>query len=364
MSSIWGNRIKISVFGESHSDAIGGVFDGIPSGIKLDLDEINKEMKRRAPGNSSISTPRKEEDQVEILSGFFNGYTTGTPLSFIVRNHNKRSKDYDALKDLMRPGHGDYTGRVRYAGYNDYRGGGHFSGRITAPLVFMGAIAQQYIKDKKHIEIVSRIKSIGPYTDAIIDMTKGWDAKMVTSLKSKRIPTINSDVGLQMEKYIIDAKTQGDSVGGIIQCLCTNVPQGLGSPFFQSFESSLSQLLFSVPAVKGIEFGDGFGITQLKGSQANDEMYYSNEKVQCYTNHNGGILGGITNGMPIVFNVAIKPTPSISISQKTVNIKEKRDESLNITGRHDPCILPRAVPVIESCAALVIIDYLLQMEGI
>lgn len=364
MSSIWGNNFKISIFGESHSSAIGGVLDGIPAGIHLDLDEIKFEMARRAPGKNNLSTTRNEKDSFEILSGYFQGHTTGTPLAFIIRNTNNRSKDYDELKKLMRPGHADYTGNVKYNRYNDYRGGGHFSGRLTAPLVFIGSVAKQYIKAKHGIIIGSRVKSIGTIIDEQIELNTGLKDEIVESFKLKKIPTINKEKGIEMEKYILDAKTEGDSTGGIIQCFCMNVPTGLGAPFFESFESSLAHLIFSVPAVKGLEFGKGFDITRIKGSQANDEMFYSNELVKTYTNNNGGILGGITNGMPVIFNVAIKPTPSISKEQKTVNIDEKKDDTLDIKGRHDPCIVPRALPVIESCAAITIFDYLLQMEGI
>lgn len=363
MSSIWGNRIKISIFGESHSQAIGGVFDGLPSGIELDMDFIQEEMKRRAPGNSPFSTPRKEKDVPEILSGYFNGYTTGTPLAFIIKNTNNHSKDYDVLKDIMRPSHGDFTGRSRYNGYNDHRGGGHFSGRLTAPLVFMGAIAKNYISNFG-VKIFSRIKSIGTYEDENLPLDKEWSQEQKDSIKTNTLPTINKEKSLEMEKCIIEAKNRGDSVGGVIQCMCDFIPVGLGFPFFQSVESSLSQLLFSIPGVKGVEFGTGFDITKINGSVANDQMYWEDGEVLTRTNHNGGLLGGITNGMPITFNVAIKPTPSIASPQETVNMKTMKNEQIQITGRHDPCIVPRALPVVESCAALVIMDLILQMEGI
>ncbi|MPW26214.1 chorismate synthase [Alkalibaculum sp. M08DMB] len=364
MSSIWGNRIKISIFGESHSNAIGGVLDGLPAGIKIDFDEIMVDMDRRAPGKSNLSTTRKEGDIPEILSGYFNGYTTGTPLAFIIKNSNTKSSDYDELKNLMRPGHGDYSGNVRYRGYNDYRGGGHFSGRLTAPLVFMGSVAKQYIMQKKGIYIFSRVKSIGDIVDDQIDFGLINDSILLKNLRTKKLPTINEQKSLEMEEYILQMKKNGDSTGGVIECTCINVPTGLGSPFFESFESSLSHLIFSIPSVKGIEFGRGFDITKLSGSQANDEMSYDGNTVKNYTNNNGGITGGITNGMPIVFRVAIKPTPSIAIPQRTINIEQCKDEILSIKGRHDPCIVPRALPVVEACAALNIFDYLIQMEGI
>lgn len=363
MSSIWGNKIKISIFGESHSNAIGGVFDGLPPGIKIDIDEIMVEMGRRAPGKSNLSTARSEQDIPEILSGYFNGYTTGTPLAFVIKNANTRSKDYDELKNLMRPSHGDYTGNIRYSGYNDYRGGGHFSGRLTAPLVFMGSIAKQYLAQNKGILIASRVKSIGNVIDDEVESMPLFNEERLKAFKTKRLPTINIAKSIEMEEYILEAKKRGDSTGGVIQCICLHVPIGLGSPIFESFESSLAHLLFSVPAVKGVEFGKGFDISKLYGSQANDESYYDEGVVKNYTNHNGGIVGGITNGMPILFNVAVKPTPSIAKPQRTINIETGIDEVLNVKGRHDPCIIPRALPVVEACAALNIFDYLLQVEG-
>ena len=354
MSGIWGNNIKVSIFGESHGNAIGITIDGLPSGIELDLEKIDEEMARRAPGKSKLSTARKEKDAPEILSGFFNGRTTGTPLCGIIRNGDTRSKDYGKLKDLMRPGHADYTGNIRYGGFNDYRGGGHFSGRITAPLVFAGAICKQ-ILEKEGIFIGAHVKSIKNINDEVFDYTN-ISKDLLDELKKAELPLLDKSKEEEMRNIIVEARGNGDSVGGVIECAITGIKAGYGDPFFDSVESRLSHLLFSVPAVKGVEFGLGFDISQLFGSEANDSFYYEDEEVKTSTNNNGGILGGITNGMPIIFKTAIKPTPSISKKQKTINISSKENEELVIEGRHDPCIVQRAVPVIEAVAAIGILD--------
>jgi chorismate synthase len=312
-------------------------------------------MQRRAPGISQLSTPRKEGDNFEILSGFFNGKTTGTPLCAVIYNQNTMSSDYEITKNLMRPGHADYTGYVRYNGHNDYRGGGHFSGRLTAPIVFAGAICKQ-ILGNKNVFIGSHIKSIGMVKD---DYFKQEDLKKekLMKLSKNKFPVLNNKIGEEMINSILKAKEGGDSVGGIIETTMINLPPGIGNPFFNSVESTISQLLFSIPAVKGVEFGMGFDIASMKGSEANDEYFIdeSNE-IKAATNNNGGVLGGITNGMPLIFRVAIKPTPSISKNQNTVDMKKKENAILKIKGRHDPCIVPRAVPVVEAAAAIAIVD--------
>lgn len=356
MSGIWGNNLKISIFGESHGVGIGLTIDGLPSGFPIDLERINYEMERRAPGRNNLSTARKEGDKIEILSGLFEGKTTGTPLCGMIRNSDKRSKDYSKLKSLMRPGHADYTGNIRYDGFNDYRGGGHFSGRITAPLVFGGAICKQ-ILESHGIKIVSHIKSIGTVEDESFNPVNVSD-KLIEELPKMELPLINKALDNDIRNEILTAKSEGDSIGGIIECAIINVEAGIGNPFFDSVESTLAHLLFSVPAVKGVEFGEGFNITKLRGSEANDEFYYDEDKVKTRSNNNGGILGGITSGMPVIFRVAIKPTASILKKQNTINIDEKRNEELNIEGRHDPCIVQRAVPVIESVAAIGILELL------
>ena len=357
MSSMWGKQIKLSLFGESHGTAIGATLDGLPAGLELDLEDIAFELARRAPGKSHLSTTRSEADLPEILSGFFQGKTTGTPLCAIIRNTDQHSQDYGKLKDLMRPGHADYTGHIRYNGFNDFRGGGHFSGRITAPLVFAGAVCKQILKPMG-IDISAHILSIKDCSDvSFFDIET--DAADFEQLRHCELPLLNPECEEAMRQAILCAKSQQDSVGGIIECMIRGVPAGVGSPFFDSVESTLAHLLFSVPAVKGVEFGLGFAMSRIKGSECNDSFYYTDEgAVKTKTNRNGGILGGITNGMPVIFRAAIKPTPSIAKQQDTIDIKERTNSKLEITGRHDPCIVQRAVPVIEAVAAIATLDLL------
>ena len=356
MSGQWGKKVKYSIFGESHGRGIGITIDGLPSGIKLDMDFINNEMQRRAPGRDEFSTKRSEGDKVEILSGYFNGYTTGTPLCGVIFNENQNSVDYDKLKNLARPGHADFTGKVKYSGFNDYRGGGHFSGRITAPLVFAGAVAKQILAEKG-ILIGSHILSIENVFDSYFDAVNLKNQLLIDILK-KDFHVIDDIKGSEMKNIILKAKEEQDSVGGIIEAAILNLPCGLGEPFFDSIESNLAQLLFSVPAVKGVEFGKGFEITKVRGSQANDVPYMDNGSVKMKTNNNGGINGGITNGMPIVFRVAMKPTPSIAKLQNTIDMVTGENSEVSVTGRHDPCIVLRALPVIEACAAMSILDFM------
>ena len=354
MSGMWGNNIRISIFGESHGNAIGINIDGLPSGVQIDMDKVMMEMARRAPGKSPLSTPRKEGDVPEILSGYFEGKTTGAPLCAIIRNSNTKSKDYSKLKDIMRPGHADYTGNVRYDGFNDYRGGGHFSGRITAPLVFAGAICKQ-ILESKGVVVAAHVNSIGNIKD------KGFlevevNEELISSFKGKELPLINANLEEAMREEILNARKNMDSIGGTIECAVLGIKPGIGNPFFDSVESTLAHLMFSVPAVKGIEFGKGFDISKMRGSEANDEYYLDGEFIKTKTNNNGGILGGITNGMPIIFNVAIKPTASIFKEQNTINIATMEETKLSIEGRHDPCIVQRALPVIEAVTAIGILE--------
>lgn len=360
MSGIFGNNIKLAIFGESHGDAIGITIDGLKPGIKLDMDYINTQMKRRAPGTSSFTTSRKETDNFKILSGYFNGRTTGTPMCVIIENKDKHSKDYEKIKNLLRPGHADFTGLVKYKGFNDYRGGGHFSGRITAPLVFAGSIFRKILEDKG-IFIVSHIKSIenveDNFKDANLFSQVFVNKNIIKNLSSSNFPVIDDDSAEKMKQTIINAKSQGDSVGGIIETAIINIPAGIGNPFFESVESVISHLLFSIPAVKGVEFGEGFKITTMRGSEANDEYYFDKDsKIRTKSNNNGGILGGITNGMPVFFRTAVKPTASISKIQQTVDIDKKENAKLKICGRHDPCIVMRAVPVVEAVSAIGIFD--------
>ena len=361
MSGVWGNNLKVSIFGESHGNAIGITISGLPSGIEIDLDLIDKEMERRAPGRNNLSTARKESDKPEILSGFFEGKTTGTPLCAIIRNADTRSKDYGKLKDLMRPGHGDYTGAIKYDGFNDYRGGGHFSGRITAPLVFAGAVCKQVLA-KKGIEIGAHINSIKDIKDESFNYTN-INSEELKKLRDMELPLVDPSKEEAMRNTILEAKNKGNSVGGVVECAVVGIKAGYGDPFFDSVESILSHLLFSVPAIKGVEFGEGFRITEMYGSESNDDFYYDGDVVKTRTNNNGGILGGITSGMPIIFRAAIKPTPSIINKQQTINLKDKKDEVLEIQGRHDPCIVQRALPVIEAVTAIGILDLVKGRDG-
>ncbi|SFD15549.1 chorismate synthase [Clostridium uliginosum] len=358
MSGMWGNKLKFSIFGESHGVGIGITIDGLPAGVEINMEDVMKEMARRAPGKSNLSTARKETDAPEILSGFFEGKTTGTPLCAVIRNADMHSKDYGKLKDLVRPGHADYPGFIKYNGFNDYRGGGHFSGRITAPLVFAGAICKQ-ILEAKGIIIGAHVKSIGKIQDKSFDQIE-LNKELLNKLKCNELPLILTEKEDEMRNTILEARKDGDSIGGTIECTVIGINPGIGNPFFDSVESTLAHLMFSVPAVKGIEFGKGFLMSELRGSECNDEYYYEGDKIRTYTNNNGGITGGITNGMPILFKACIKPTPSISKKQRTIDIAEKKDSELVIEGRHDPCIVQRAIPVIESVTAIGILDLILN----
>ena len=358
----WGEKIKISIFGESHGAAVGIVLDGIPSGVELDLEEIKREMQRRAPGRNSISTPRAEADEVKILSGFFDGKTTGTPLAGMILNTNTISKHYQ--KELGRPGHADYTGFMRYGMSHDYRGGGHFSGRLTAPLVFAGAVAKQVVA-AYGVTVGAHILRIGEFWDTAFDAVQ-VDAEQLRTLWQKEFPVLDWQTGDKMQREIVRQRDQLNSIGGIVECAVVGMPPGLGAPFFGSVESRISSMMFSVPAVKGIEFGAGFGFAEMTGKEANDEFYMKDGCVKTYTNHNAGINGGITNGMPVVFKAVVKPTASIAQKQRTVDIEKMKDAEIEVHGRHDPCITHRAAVVIEAATALVMLDLLLDngAEGI
>lgn len=360
MSGSWGNSIRISIFGESHGKAIGINIDGLKAGILLDHDFIRKEMQRRAPGNNELSTPRKEGDEYEILSGCFEGRTTGTPLCAAIYNTDKRSGDYEKLKGIMRPSHGDYTGYVKYCGFNDYRGGGHFSGRLTAPLVFAGAICKQQLENRG-ITIGSHIKSIGEEQDESFNAA-AVEADTLKALRDKAFPVLDPGSEALMKELIARAKEQSDSVGGVVETAVIGMDPGIGEPFFDSVESTLAHLIFSIPGVKGLEFGAGFEISKMYGSKANDEYYMDSDRVRTYNNNNGGILGGLTDGMPLIFRTAFKPTPSIARRQRTIDIENKINTEIEIQGRHDPCIVPRAVPVVEAVAAVALLDLIMQSE--
>jgi len=346
--------MRYSLFGESHGPAIGIVLQGVPSGLALDMDFIAAEMARRAPGKSPLATARNEKDAVEIVSGTFEGRATGTPLCGLIHNTDMRSRDYAATRWLARPGHADFTANLRYKGFEDYRGGGHFSGRLTAPLVFAGAVAKLALRERG-IEVLARIRQVAGIEDAPIDLAAP-DLDALRAAGKTPFPVIDSSSGEAMQKAILAARSEGDSVGGVIECFITGMPAGVGSPDFdENVESYIARHVFAVPAVKGVEFGAGFGFATIRGSEAND-AFLPGDSLRTRTNNNGGINGGIANGMPIVFRVAVKPTPSISQEQDTVDMQNGTAARLVITGRHDPCILSRAVPVIEAAAALAMCD--------
>ena len=347
--------MRYTIFGESHGPAIGVVLENVPSGLVLDMEAVAREMDRRAPGKNLLSTARRETDAVKILSGLFEGRTCGTPLCGVIENTDTRSRDYQ--NDLPRPGHADYAAHIRYNGCNDYRGGGHFSGRLTAPLVFAGAVAKQILA-QRGIYVGAHIRQIGPVEDERFDPVH-TDPALFQTLAEKTFPTLSDLAGERMRKEIYDARERMDSVGGAIECAVVGMPAGLGSPDFGcNVEGILSQHLFAVPAVKAVEFGAGFGFAAMYGSQANDPLTMAGDRVETTTNHTGGINGGITNGMPIVFSVALRPTASISQPQQTISLSRQENAELVVHGRHDPCVVHRAVPVIEAAAALAMTELL------
>ena len=350
MSSFYHGAIELSIFGQSHSPAIGVTVSGLPAGFAIDMDELSSFLARRAPGQNAWSTPRKEADAPEFLSGLVGNVTCGAPLCAVIRNTNTRSQDYNNLVDIPRPGHADYTAQVKYGGFQDVAGGGHFSGRLTAPLCIAGGICKQLLK-QQGISVMARIDAI-----AGIEDTSAFDA----SVADKQFPVTDDTVGEQMKAAIAQARAEEDSVGGVIRCQILGAPAGLGEPMFGGLENKISQLVFAIPAVKGIEFGLGFEAAALRGSENNDAYRMENGRVVTETNHCGGILGGISNGMPIVFRAAIKPTPSIGKPQASVCLRAGQNTELNIHGRHDPCIVPRAVPCMEAAAAIAIFDAFLQ----
>lgn len=341
MGSIWGNFLKVSIFGESHGPKIGAVVDGFPQGFLLNMETIMKDMDRRAPGKSKLTTGRKEADLPVVVSGILNGKTTGAPLCVLIENKDTKSGDYANFLQIPRPSHSDFTGSVRYNGYNDLRGSGHFSGRLTAPLVFVGAICKAYLKSKYGISIQAKIESVGNH--------------------------FNRASGDDVDKAITDeieaVMAQGDSIGGVIGCNAKDLNIGIGSPIFDNVESRISSIIFSIPGVKGIEFGDGFTLTQKTGSEVNDCFTLVGDRVETKTNHSGGIMGGITTGMPIELKVAMKPTPSISREQTTLNVETGKEEIMSIKGRHDPCIALRAPVVVEAAVAIAIMDLYLEAYG-
>ena len=357
MSSEFGKLLRVSVFGQSHGKAIGVNIDGLPAGETIDLDELNTFLSRRKPGKSPLSTTRKEADAPIFLSGLENGVTCGFPLCAIIENSDQHSSDYSELADKPRPSHADYTARIKWGGHADMRGGGHFSGRLTAPLCIAGGIAKQILA-RRGVYIGAHLAAVGKENDAAFPLhpTK----ELFDDLAAKPFPVLDDQAGERMQALILEARQNLDSVGGIIACAAIGLPAGLGDPMFGGLENRLAAALFGIPAVKGVEFGLGFGSSRLHGSENNDLFTVENGQIVTETNRAGGILGGITTGMPVTLRVAIKPTPSISQSQRTVSLSAGQPADLVIKGRHDPCIAHRAVPVVEAVTATVLLDLLLE----
>ncbi len=362
MSSTWGKNIRISIFGESHGPAIGAIVDGLPAGFAPDMAELEGQMARRAAGGKAYATRRSEPDVVEVLSGMRNGMMTGSPLSLLIRNTDQHSASYPEQMELPRPGHADYPAHVRYRGAEDFRGGGHLSGRLTAPVVAAGALAAQVLA-ARGVTIGSHIRRIGPITDCDWDSAR-IDESLLRNLAGSAIPTLEQSAAAAMLEAIEKARLDCDSLGGQIETAVVGLPAGIGSPMMDGMESRLASLLFAIPAVKGVQFGDGFALASMTGSQANDTYMVQDGAIRTTTNRNGGLLGGITTGMPMVFSVAIKPTPSIAKPQRTVNLTTMKEQDITIHGRHDPCIVPRAVPVVEAAAALALLDAWMDIEPV
>ncbi len=356
-SSLHLGNLTVSIFGESHGNGIGVVIDGLPGGKEIDFEKVLDFMARRAPKKDGISTRRNEKDYPEIMSGYLNGKTTGTPLCAVIKNTDQHSKDYGNITAVARPGHADYTGAMRYNGANDIRGGGHFSGRITAPLVFAGAVCGQ-ILEQEGIYSGAHILSIGDVYDERYDSVN-VTKKQLEAVKANDFPLINSECEQAMKERVKEASEKLDSIGGRIECAIVGIKAGIGSPMFDGIENRISQIVFGVPAVKGLEFGAGFGFTDMVGSKANDPFTTDGNSIKTVTNNNGGILGGITSGMPVIFTAAVKPTPSIAQPQQTVDYVKMENTVLEIKGRHDACIVPRAVPVIEAAANIAILSFLI-----
>lgn len=356
MSSCFKGGISVSLFGESHGNGIGVVIDDLPAGEKIDIDEVLAFMARRAPKKDGTSTMRSEKDTPEILSGIFNGTTTGTPLAAIIRNADQHSVDYGNISHIARPAHADYTGYVRYNGANDPRGGGHFSGRITAPLCFAGAVCAQ-ILEHRGITTGAHILRIKDARDMPFDPVN-ITACTLNSIKSAPFPVMNQSAESEMRSVINSARESLDSVGGVIECAAVNVPAGIGSPMMDGLENVISRLVFAIPAVKGIEFGNGFCCADLFGSENNDPFILDGNEIRTETNNHGGILGGISSGMPLIFRAAFKPTPSIARAQQTIDFKERTSQELIIKGRHDPCVVVRAVPCVESALNIALVSAL------
>lgn len=362
MSSTFGSWLTLSIFGQSHAPAIGMTLEGIPAGESVNLQELQHFLNRRAPGRNPWSTKRKEEDVPEFLAGLVDGRTCGAPLTAIIRNQNTRSQDYENLRDVPRPGHADFTAAVKFGGFQDVAGGGHFSGRLTAPLCIAGGICLQILR-RRGIQIGAHIASIGGIQDQSFHPVT-VEKRILGTLQTEEFPVLDAEVGVRMQEAIEKARQEMDSLGGVIECAVIGLPPGLGDPIFDGMENRIARLVFGIPAVKGVEFGAGFSAAAMRGSEHNDPFYWSGEGVKTRSNHHGGILGGITSGMPLVFRAAVKPTPSIAKEQESVSLSRKESVKLTIKGRHDPCIVPRAVPCMEAAAALAVYDALLEQNGL
>ena len=361
MSSIYYGQLTVSLFGQSHAPGIGVTIDGLPAGEAIDLEELQAFLNRRAPGRGPWATTRKEEDRPEILSGLAGGYTCGAPLAALIRNTNTRSGDYDNLRDIPRPGHADYTAQVKYGGFQDVAGGGHFSGRLTAPLCIAGGICKQILA-RKGIYVGAHIAAVGGIPDQSYDPVN-LDRETLLAPGGRDFPVLDPDAGARMQGAIAQAKEDLDSLGGLVECAVIGLPAGLGDPMLDGMENRIARLAFAIPAVKGVAFGAGFAVADRRGSQNNDPFYFDEAgQVRTRTNHAGGILGGITNGMPLVFQAAVKPTPSIGQPQESVSLSRGENTTLVIHGRHDPCIVPRAVPCSEAAAAIAVYDAWLEQQ--
>jgi len=361
MSSTYGNNLKISIFGQSHSPAIGVSIDGIPAGFRVDFDKLAAFTRRRRPGQGAYSTKRTEKDEPEFISGLVGDTTCGAPLAAIIRNTDTHSSDYGNLWDVPRPSHADYTAYAKFGEARDVRGGGAFSGRLTAPLCVAGGICLQLLQ-RENIYVAAHIARIGNVTDKSFDPVN-IDDDEVRSLSDSSFPVLDESAGERMLALIEEVRKAGDSVGGIVECAAIGVPAGIGDPMFDGMENRLASIIFSIPAVKGIEFGNGFSSALIRGSENNDAFIIEEDTIRTRTNRHGGILGGITSGMPLIFRAAFKPTPSISIQQDSVSLSRREAERLSIVGRHDPCILPRAVPCVEAATAIALYDALLGTRG-
>ena len=350
-----GKEFIVTCFGESHGRCVGAVIDGCPAGLPLNEEDIQKELDKRLPKKEEIVSARREEDAVELLSGTYEGFTTGAPICILVWNKEVISDDYDAIRHTPRPGHADYPAKIKYLGFNDHRGGGRFSGRLTVAFVMAGAIAKKLLQ-LAGIEVLAYSTEIGGVKMLVTPSIKVIRENTYES--SVRCP--DAKVAKKMEETILKAKSEGDSVGGIVECVASNVLAGVGEPLFDSLDAELAKMLFDIPAVKGVEFGAGFEAARLKGSENNDSYVMQDREVEAVTNNAGGVLGGLSSGMPIVVRVAVKPTPSIEKDQKTVNLLNMADTTIHVNGRHDSCIVPKAVPVVEASVAMVLVDQLLR----